>query len=451
MSAGRSTENAAPPSPPRPGRSTSPEPLDGGPSRGSEPDETGLLRKIIAICGHLSALASQDVGLAAITSFLAERNGEGVALLDRGLEVLACAGVADPGEVVGRLRERSGAAGLHTVLAAAARNRRALIVPVLAEDVASVIIAPVFVGNDVSGYLLTASKRDQPLAEDMRLMVTEHAAMVCGVVLGRDMVVAAAAGRARQELFEALLQPHDRDNGEVDRWAKHLGFDSRRPHHVLAVALGDVRGAGGPASVESVFSRFAADAIVAGRPDELVAIVPVAEAGATGLAQVRTLAERCADVMVERGLATAAVGIGDACRAAPDIARSYSEARLALSAAQRMRAPGSIVAFADLGIHQLLLRVPDVADLKAFAESVIGRLIEEERASGMEYLETLWAFFQENSSPRRTAQRLHVHPNTVNYRVRRIEEITGLALNVHRDRLMAEVAVEIYQSLGGRQ
>src|ERR1700742_2743153 len=173
MSAGRSTRNAAPPSLVRQGRSGSAAvPPDGDLRCAPPPDEAGLLRKIIAVCGHLSALASQDVGLSAIVAFLAERNGEGVALLDRGLEVLAAAGVADPGEVVGRLRERSGAAGLHTVLAAAARNRRALIVPVLTEEVASGIVAPVFVGNEGTGDLLTASRRDQPLAEDMRLMVT---------------------------------------------------------------------------------------------------------------------------------------------------------------------------------------------------------------------------------------------------------------------------------------
>jgi DNA-binding PucR family transcriptional regulator len=44
-----------------------------------------------------------------------------------------------------------------------------------------------------------------------------------------------------------------------------------------------------------------------------------------------------------------------------------------------------------------------------------------------------------------------VHPNTVTYRIRRVEEITGLALDVHRDRLMAEVAVEIIASMGGRR
>jgi len=54
----------------------------------------------------------------------------------------------------------------------------------------------------------------------------------------------------------------------------------------------------------------------------------------------------------------------------------------------------------------------------------------------MEYLETLWAFFQENSSPRRTAQRLHVHPNTVRYRVRRIEKLLSTSLDDPDDRLV---------------
>jgi DNA-binding PucR family transcriptional regulator len=111
---------------------------------------------------------------------------------------------------------------------------------------------------------------------------------------------------------------------------------------------------------------------------------------------------------------------------------------------------GGVAVFADLGIHRLLLRVPDVGDLRAFADEVIGKLLEEEEATGMEYLTTLSVYFNENSSPRRTAQHLHVHPNTVSYRIRRVEEITGLSFDVHRDRLMAEVAVEILTGLGAR-
>ncbi|WP_028921037.1 PucR family transcriptional regulator [Pseudonocardia acaciae] len=434
-------------------------------------DEAALLRRVVAICGHLSALASQEVDLESVARFLSERVGAGVVLLDRGLEVLACAGASDPGDILGVVREHSGASGLHTVLAAAARNRRALTVPVLTGDAASVIVAPVSVGTDVAGYLLAGGARgggltEDPadeLTEDMRLLVTEHAAMVCGVVIGRDLVVAAAAGRARQELFEALLQHRDRDDTEVDRWARHLGFDADRPYQVLAVAFVEERDqnrrGAGLATLESVLTQRASGAIVAARADEVVAIAPVPVRVGTGStqaatqaatqAQARALAQACVDTAATRRLGAAAVGIGNPCHTAADIARSYAEARRALAATRRMGAGGGVTAFADLGIHRLLLRVPDVADVRAFAEEVLGALLAEERTSGMEYLATLSVYFNENSSPRRTAQRLHVHPNTVNYRIRRIEEITGLSFDVHRDRLMAEVAAEILAGPGG--
>lgn len=417
-----------------------------GPGKVDARDEALFLRKIVAMCGRLSALASQDVDLAGVVRFLSDGVGAEVALLDRTLEVLACAGVSDPADVLGRLPDHTGGSGPYTVLAAAARNRRPLTVPVASGDGASMIVAPVSVGQDVAGYLLAVSGRDHDLAEDMRLLVTEHAAMVCGVLLGRELVVAAAAGRARQELFEGLLQTRDREDGEADRWARHLGFDPKRRYHVLAVALARSESGTALSSVESMLARLAPDAIVAGRPDEVVAIVPVK--GENGLAEIRTLAGRCVDLIAERRLGVAAIGVGNACHTAADIARSYAEASRALAATIRMGESGGVTVFADLGIHRLLLRVPDVGDLRAFADEVIGRLLEEEAATGVEYLTTLSVYFNENSSPRRTAQRLHVHPNTVSYRIRRVEEITGLSFDVHRDRLMAEVAVEILAGLG---
>lgn len=410
-------------------------------------DEAALLRKIVAMCSHLSALASQNTDLIAVARFLSSSVGSGIAVLDRGLEVLACAGVNEPGEVVDTLRAHAGVSSLNSVLSAAARNRRALTVPALTGGGAAVVVAPVSLGEDVAGYLLTVGHREHDLSEDMRLLVTEHAAMVCGVVLGRDLVVAAAAGRARQELVEGLLFARHRDEREVGRWARHLGFDAARSYYVLALALSGSHSGSGFAPIEALLTRLAPDAIVARRTDEVVAVVPLTGHGRTPADQGRTLARACTAVVAERRLGTATIGIGNPCHAAADIARSYAEARRALAASERMGGSCGVTTFADLGIHRLLLRVPDVADLRAFAEEVLGTLREEEQTTGMEYLTTLSVYFEENSSPRRAAQRLHVHPNTVSYRIRRVEEITGLSFDVHRDRLMAEVAVEILDGL----
>jgi DNA-binding PucR family transcriptional regulator len=142
------------------------------------------------------------------------------------------------------------------------------------------------------------------------------------------------------------------------------------------------------------------------------------------------------------------IGIGGTCRDPADIARSYGQARRTIDAVVRLGRQGQVVAFEDLGIHRLLLQVPDLAELRSFAGEILGKLGGQERQRGTELLATLACYFRENSSPQRTARSLHVHPNTVAYRIRRIQEITGLQLDHYRDRLMAQVALEIIDALG---
>lgn len=261
--------------------------------------------------------------------------------------------------------------------------------------------------------------------------------------LGRLGGLVAAARSARKDLMEALLLGRPHDDREIERWAAHLGHDGR-PHAVVAVALADGSSPADHTTAEEVVLRWAPKAIVAARHDELVVLLPQEPAPD----QAAEMARRCIEDLGRRGIAVAAVGIGNAYRRAADVARSYNEARGAMAAARRTGAAGRVAQFRDLGIHRLLLRVPDVTELRGFGEEVIGRLLDEEAASGMPYLATLTAYFEESSSPSAAARRLHVHPNTIAYRLRRIEELTGLRLGVHRDRLMVEVAVAIVEGIG---
>jgi len=409
-------------------------------------DESALLRRIVTMCGHMSAQAAQGTDIDAIARLLFDDIGSTVLLLDRGLEVLASAGTDAPQDDVAQLYEQGSASGLNTLLAAAARNRRALTMPGLGPGAGWVVVTPVSVGESVAAYLVAIGERAHELNENLRLMVIEHAAMICGVVLSRDVVVAAATGRARQQLFEGLLLTRNRDDEELDRWARHLGLDPAQAHQVLTVNLPEPGRAAGLAAVESLLIRIAPPAVVVGRADEVVAVVPVGSD-----ADAVRVAEQCVVAADRRRLAPLAVGIGNPAPTTATIARSYAEARLALAASERMGDFGGVTVFAELGIQRLLLRVPDLEDLRAFADSVIGKLLDDASAAGQEFLDTLAVYFAENGSLQRAAKRLHVHPNTVTYRLRRVEEITGLALGVHRDRLMAEVAVEIMATMGGRR
>ncbi len=401
------------------------------------------------MCSHLSALAAHSADLTPIVEVLASSTGSGVAVVNRGLQTLAFANVTSANEVTGRLELHAADSQLRTVLATAARTRRALAVPSTERSGKSVIVAPISVGEEVVAHMLAVNSRGADLPEDMRLLATEHAAMLCGIVLGRDLVASAAAGRARQQLVEGLILSRDPADPELDRWARHLGLDFAREHYVVVLALPESPVGALSSAAESAIARRAPDAVLATRPDEIVAIVPVAPGSRSPAEQGRALALAC---LTGEGLGSrvAGAGIGNPCPSAAGIARSYTEARHALAAGNRMAKAGAVAAYSDLGIHRLLLRVPNVSDLWAFAEEVLGALIDDERSTGINYVETLSVYFAENGSPRRAAERLHLHPNTVTYRLRRIEELTGISLSIHRDRLMAEIAAEIFTGLEGR-
>jgi sugar diacid utilization regulator len=346
---------------------------------------------------------------------------------------------------------------LGDVLGAASRARRALRLPDVG-TAASVIVAPVLVGDDVPAYLLTLDTGGERTGEDTSLLLTEHAATICGVILGRERVVAAAASRIRDDLVEGLLSGHGRDPAETGRWARHLGYDPGHDHHVLSIALEAAQGApadGGLAltqraaeAAENFLTTRAPDAIISVRDTEVAVVLPAHGPDGPG-SRAPKLGSLCIARLGELFPEVAAtVGIGGPCRDPGEIRLAYAQARRTVETVRRVGRAGRVVAFGDLGIHRLLLQVPDLAELRGFADEVLGRLSAGGSDQAPVYLATLACYFRENASPQRASQVLHVHPNTVTYRIRRMEEITGLDLSSYRDRLMAQVALEILDAVG---
>jgi sugar diacid utilization regulator len=432
--------------------------------------ENALLRELVTVYQHLTGLTLQDADVSTVTRLLAERTAATVAVVSRGLEVLAAAAADATGDVAGQVRAYLSSPRLAAVLNSTAQTRRSLRLPDVG-DAAGVIVAPILVGDDVPAYLMTFGSGQQGDGGDMSLLVTEHAATICGVILGRERVVAAAARQVRDDLVEGLLLGSGRENGEVGRWARHLGYDSTRDHRILAVAFeaaGSARagssragssragssraGSTGErvaAAVEHFFATRVPGAISSIREDEVVVVMPESGRPHHGGEEAGRLSASCLARMRDLFPETMiTIGIGGACRDPADIARSYGQARRTIDAVVRLGRQGQVVAFEDLGIHRLLLQVPDLAELRSFATEILGKLGGQERQRGTELLTTLACYFRENNSPQRTARSLHVHPNTVAYRIRRIQEITGLQLGNYRDRLMAQVALEIIDALG---
>ncbi|MFE2998744.1 PucR family transcriptional regulator [Nocardia sp. NPDC059246] len=336
------------------------------------------------------------------------------------------------------------------MLGAVGQTGRAMRLPGV-DGYAPIIIAPVMVGDSVPAFLLTLDDGELPDGDDLRLLLTEHAATICGVVLGRERVVSAAAGQVRYDLVEGLLSGRSEDVTELGRWAEHLGYDEDADHRVLSLVVEGGSAASGLVAqiaeiVERFFNRQVPEAITAVRGSEVVVVLPELEDES---ARAHRLARACIARVRERsGQVSVMAGIGGVCRSAVEVAGSYDDARRTVEILARLDRPGAVVAIEELGIHRLLLRVADPEQLRAFAREVLGGFMTRTKGNAGEYLATVACYFRESHSPQRASSVLHVHPNTVAYRVRRVEELSNLDFGNYRDRLMAQVALEIIEMVG---
>jgi sugar diacid utilization regulator len=423
--------------------------------------ENAALRELVTVYRYLSGLALQDADLAGVVGLISDRMSATVAVVTQLMDVLTAAAPGmNADKAAATVREHVVHPRLGQVLRASRLSQRPLRLPNVGGTPA-IIVAPILVGDEVPSYLITIDPADNLFGEDMSLLVTEHAATICGVILGRERVVAAAARRVRDDLVEGLLLGRGRDHTDTGRWAAHLGYDPARDHNVMAVAFDlPAPPAASPAdltaqrqriweSIEHFVATRAPDAIVSARESEVVIVAAAPEEPGPAAMDARRLAHACLARLAELfPAAKVVIGIGGPCRDPREVARSYAQAQRTTATLRRLGRQGTVSAFGDLGVLRLLLQVPDLAELRSFAADVLGKLAVHEQEHKSEYLTTLACYFRENNSPQRASRILHVHPNTVAYRVKRIEEITGLRLDNYTDRLIAQVALEILDALG---
>jgi DNA-binding PucR family transcriptional regulator len=88
----------------------------------------------------------------------------------------------------------------------------------------------------------------------------------------------------------------------------------------------------------------------------------------------------------------------------------------------------------------LLARSPRLAAM--LRERAIGALERHAPRRGSDLLETLETFLDCRLDRRKAAERLHVHPNTLDYRLKRAEELSGLSLSRPDDLVLVALALK---------
>ncbi|KPC82926.1 MULTISPECIES: PucR family transcriptional regulator [Streptomyces] len=129
------------------------------------------------------------------------------------------------------------------------------------------------------------------------------------------------------------------------------------------------------------------------------------------------------------------LGVSAAVHSAEGLRGALEEARHARRVAAARPGPVCAAGHHELASHVLLLPfVPDDVR-RAFTARLLDPLRDYDRRHRADLIETLVAFLDCDGSWTRCAARLHLHVNTLRYRVGRIEQLTGRDLSRLEDKL----------------
>ena len=252
--------------------------------------------------------------------------------------------------------------------------------------------------------------------------------------------------RLREELVLNLIRS-DTLSPQLTEWAQRLGIDLNQPRVVAVLEVDS-----GQLGVDSAMSELQQLQTLLTTPerDNLIAIVSLTEMvvlkpalnghGRYDQEDHRRRVEQLLQRMKESGHLRMRIALGNFFSGPGSIARSYRTARTTMMVGKQRMPELRSYFYQDLVLPVLL-------------DSLRGGWQANELARPLAKLKsmdnngllrrTLIAWFTHNVQPSATARALFIHRNTLEYRLNRISELTGLNLGHFDDRLLLYVALQL--------
>jgi PucR family transcriptional regulator, purine catabolism regulatory protein len=326
---------------------------------------------------------------------------------------------------------------------------------VLSDHQYEVCSAPISLGNTVGGFLtLLGSASD---IQDLDEQIVTRAASAFAFPIAKHRAIMETQTRLQGSFLESLFAGTMADEEEIAARAKYLGHNLSEPYDTVCLVLDDTPKGDGRAgrvdgdhagrwtSFVDLARRELIDrwprALLRERGDLLAVLLPARESP-----PVPTVRESLEDARVRlaRMLESAAtVGLGRRAAGAGGILESYREAEQAARIGNQFLGGNRTIAFEELGVYRLIARVDDPDALDGFRREYLGPLEEYDARHAAELIDTLEGFFTCNGNHAKAAELLHLHRNTLLYRLERIEALTGRDLADAETRLSLQLALKI--------
>lgn len=389
------------------------------------------LTQLVLDGGDLKQLASRMAGLL----------GQSISIENERFEILASANVAavdearrftvsegrtDP-RLLAALEERG-------ILPEIRQTLRPVYIPQMADVGLELerILAPIVVHGDIYGYVWIIAD-DRPLTDLDSIAINIGATVAALMMLYQESVQSAEAS-LKGSLLSQLIQSEGGREAVLTDQALRYGVDLTGKYVMLLLESEErntqrmlqlyrrVNRLAGMHGWRAVVGQFAGEVLILTQADE----------------DARQMIEQIRSE-VNGGL-TFRVGMSGTQQRAEDVSRAHQQCREVLHITRRLKDERQSVYFDDLGyLHALYRAGKDSLDTNPYVP-VVRRLLE---AGEVDLFDTLEGYLDAGGNGVQTAESLHIHRSTLNYRLDRLKELCSVDLGDAVTRTNLQVALKL--------
>jgi len=328
------------------------------------------------------------------------------------------------------------------------------------------LVQPVEVSGTQLGSII-AWEHERADLDSRALMAIQHGATVVALKMMETRSLGQVEQQFQNEVLEGLLSERAAAQANAIRLSESLGNPLNPPFTILLVGS-DVpshrllvsRGRQERSYVDS--SLHLAERYIRSyreglsfwrRGPHLIVFYPLGskDPAAEKESIASMLREVCSRIEAENAPYTVSSGIS---RPAEDLGRfrqAYNEAKQSFEVGRALAKDqtSTVTHYDDLGLLRLA-HVPETSmGIRSYCIDMLGPLVEHDRRSPAQLIETLQVFLESNQNHAEAARKLGIHYNSLRYRLKRIRQLIGDIFEEPQRRLAVEVALHLYPLLEG--
>jgi GAF domain-containing protein len=399
------------------------------------------LNKRLSALDSMSEIARQELGLSALANRLSDLTSSRAYILDGLIRIRSDERSKGNTDHLNELLRSERCLGL---LRRVKQDRHS---HTTVADGVQVTISPIVSGPDLLGYILLEATA--PASPNVNEGLADMAALIASTVFVRERALEEGLVRRRADLLKRLL------DGDVPKSAS--SFRALPPP--LRLAVGRIRTKGHEQAQSQVDGNILREArSVAEQVLRTLATPTVAAIHGDSVVIAWSVAQREGRFNATEKLEAIASLVGSSTGAAirfavtevvsdPQIIlQCYQEARLC--AEIRPWQGSAVIDTAGLGAYRFIIGASSSPQVLDFSRRTLGKALEHDEKRNGELIGTLRVYLENRSSASLAAQALGVHVHTIQYRLGRLEELTGLSLRTSDERLTLELALRIHDLAG---